>query len=99
MSNYLQRDAQFVRECLPEGTVVPANSDALFLMYAVLMRAKGEHTDASDVHDAWSAWMTSTTPDHKSIKPFVKLDAAIREEDIPFLKAIHGAAIKRSCEE
>lgn len=92
MLNYLQREAALIRECLPAGTSVPDESDSLFLMYAVLLRAKGADTQASDVHDAWSAWMTGTDPDHHSVKPFEELDTATREEDGPFLHAIRHAA-------
>ena len=96
MLNYLQRDAALVRESLPEGTEVPDGADALFLAYAVLMRAKGAETTAADVHDAWSAWMTASDPEHESIVPFGELDEETQREDGPFLAAIRRAAAGRS---
>lgn len=92
MTTYLERDADLIRACLPNGAEAPEGSDELFLMYAVLMRAKGVGTTASDVHDAWSAWMIGVDPGHDSIRPFAELDAKTRGEDGPFLVAIRRAA-------
>lgn len=96
MTTYLQRDADLIKECLPEGTEVPEDADDLFLMYAVLLRAKGHETQASDVHDAWSAWMIRVDPGHESIRAFGELDAGTRQEDGPFLVAIRKAAQRRA---
>lgn len=92
MTTYLEHDADLIRRCLPEGTETPKGSDDLFLVYAVLMRAKGAETQASDVHDAWSAWMIGVDPEHESIRPFSELDVETRGEDDPFLVAIRKAA-------
>lgn len=92
MTAYLERDADLIRSCLPDGAEAPAGSDALFLVYAVLMRAKGAETTAPDVHDAWSAWMIGVDSEHESIRPFAELDANTRGEDGPFLVAIRTAA-------
>jgi hypothetical protein len=56
------------------------------------MRAKGVNSQASDVHDAWAAWMTTIDPDHEAIRPFSDLGPATRAEDSPFLAAIRRAA-------
>ncbi|SLD66911.1 Uncharacterised protein [Mycobacteroides abscessus subsp. abscessus] len=90
--SYLDADAELIRSCLPSGTGVPEDSDDLFVLYAVLMRAKGEGTRAADVHDAWSAWMSRNEPDHESIRPYDQLAPSVQEEDAPFLTAIHSAA-------
>ncbi|MGO2520832.1 MAG: DUF7701 domain-containing protein [Microbacterium sp.] len=95
MMTYLERDAELIRRCLPKGTAVPEDSDGLFLMYAVLLRAKGAEVQASDVHDAWSAWMIGVEPGHESVLPFDELDADTRGEDSPFLVAIRAAAALR----
>lgn len=92
MTNYLQRDAELIQRCLPAGVSTPDDSGGLLLIYAVLMRVKGTETTASDVHDAWSAWMLGVEPDHESIRPFRELDAETRKEDGPFLAAIRRAA-------
>lgn len=94
MTTYLERDANLIRQCLPAGVDAPDNSDELFLMYAVLLRAKGAGTQATDVHDAWSAWMIGVDPGHESIRPFDDLDPETRREDSPFLLAIRAAAAR-----
>lgn len=95
MTTYIERDAELIKECLPQGVDAPEDSDDLFLMYAVLLRAKGTEAEASDVHDAWSAWMLRVDPDHESIRPFDELDLETRGEDGPFLVAIREAASRR----
>ena len=92
---YLDVDAELIRNCLPEGTQVPEDSGDLFILYALLMRAKGEGTQAADVHDAWSAWKSRSEPDHESIRPYHRLAPAIQNEDAPFLTAIRSAARTR----
>ncbi|RIR29878.1 hypothetical protein D2E28_06440 [Mycobacteroides abscessus] len=94
--SYLDADAELIRSCLPTGTGVPGDADDLFILYAVLMRAKGEATQASDVHDAWSAWMSRTEPDHESVRPYDQLAPSVQKEDAPFLIAIRGAARARA---
>lgn len=94
MTTYLERDADLIRQCLPAGVDVPDDSDDLFLIYAVLLRAKGTGTQAADVHDAWSAWMIGVDPGHNSLRPFDDLDPETRGEDSPFLLAIRAAAAR-----
>lgn len=95
MVNYIECDAALIRKRLPEGTEVPDGSDDLFRIYAVLLRSKGTQTTAVDVHDAWSAWMSNSDPEHESITPFSELDSATQAEDGPFLSAIRRAAAYR----
>jgi hypothetical protein len=94
--SYLDIDAELIRSCLPEGTGVPDGSEELFVLYAVLMRVKGKATEAADVHDAWSAWMSRSEPDHESIRPFDQLSPTVQAEDAPFLNAIRQAAEVRN---
>lgn len=96
MTSYLERDADLIRKCLPAGVGAPDDSDELFILYAVLLRAKGVDTQAADVHDAWSAWMLGVDPGHESIRPFDDLDRSTRGEDGPFLLAIRTAARSRA---
>jgi len=94
--SYLDADAELIRSCVPEGTGIPVDPEGLFVLYAVLMRAKGEGTQAADVHDAWSAWMPRTDPAHESIRPYDQLAPSVQEEDAPFLAAIHKAALAQA---
>ena len=94
--SYLDADAELIRSCVPVGTGVPEDSDDLFVLYAVLMRAKGVGTQASDVHDAWSAWMSRREPKHESIRPFGQLSPVVQAGDAPFLTAIRRAAEVRA---
>lgn len=89
---YLDRLADLIRTCLPPGAEPPANSDGLFRIYAVLLRAKGEKVTDEDVHDAWSAWMQTTEADHEALVPFRDLPAKTRAADAPYAQAIRTAA-------
>lgn len=98
MTSYLAQDADLIRAELPAGTEYPDGSENLFLLYAVLMRAKGEAVTAADVHDAWAAWMMGTEVAHRSLVPFERLDPDVQEEDLPYVDAIHRAARRRASE-
>ena len=96
MTSYLTEDASLIRSELPEGANPPADSDGLFVLYAVLMRAKGERVTLSDVHDAWAAWTLTTQGDHISLMPFESLDPVTQHEDSPYVEAIRRAARRRA---
>lgn len=67
----------------------------LFLIYALLARAKGEDVTSEDVHDAWAVWMTAQAENHEALVAFSQLDAATRAEDHPFVAAIRRVARAR----
>jgi len=67
--------------------------DALYRLYALLARVKGTAVTASDVHDAWSAWMLNRGEDHESVVPFEALTPDTQAEDEPFAEAIRKAAL------
>ncbi len=90
--NYLARDAHRIQAALPDGVDAPEDSDSLFLIYAVLLRAKGAAVTAEDVHNAWAAWMAAREPEHDAIRPFAELDPAVRAEDSPYVAAIRRVA-------
>jgi hypothetical protein len=94
--SYLSEDADLIRAELPEGARPPADSDGLFTIYAVLMRAKGENVTPSDVHDAWAAWISCTGDRHKSLVPFESLSQETQQEDYPYVDAIRRAARRRA---
>jgi hypothetical protein len=58
--SYIRAQADLIRSFVAEGG--GQGADLLFLMYAVLLRAKGAGVTASDVHDVWSAWAESEGP-------------------------------------
>lgn len=92
VTNYLAEEAQRIRSFVPRGTSVPDQSDALFLIYAVLVRAKGQLVTNSDIHDAWAAWMSTQNPDHEALRPYSDLDTETRKFDAPFTSAVRAAA-------
>ncbi|MEV6942305.1 hypothetical protein AB0N07_09930 [Streptomyces sp. NPDC051172] len=96
--SYLRADAGLIREFLPLQARPPADADGLFLVYAVLMRAKGEQVTAVDVHDAWAVWTETRNPDHAALVPFDELSPVTQREDEPCVQAIQAAARVRTKE-
>jgi len=86
--NYLAAVASEIRNEVPEDVLPKANTDLLFLMYAVLLLAKGRHVTREDVHNAWTAWMIGRGKDHEAMVEFDRLPRAKQEEDQPFVDAI-----------
>lgn len=90
-TNYLDQLANRIRnhldpEAIPEGPV-----DELFRIYAVLAMVKESAVTREDVHNAWSAWMTSINASHQSIVPFSELDDDVAAQDEPYVVAIRSA--------
>ena len=92
---YLEELAQEIRDQVSPAALPDADTDSLFLLYAVLLLAKGEATSAEDVHNAWACWMVSRGEAHPSLVPFSSLDAETRAEDSPFVVAIRSVARSR----
>lgn len=88
--SYLRDIADRIRSTVPRE-LVPDDADDLFLIYAVLGKAKGAAVTGRDVHDAWTAWMEMRGEDHESMVPFESLPASVRAEDSPFVVAIRAA--------
>ncbi|MER5567209.1 DUF7701 domain-containing protein [Streptomyces goshikiensis] len=89
---YLDPLADLIRACLPPEAEPPEDSAALFRLYAVLLKAKGEQVTDEDVHDAWSAWMQSVDSTHPALVPFGELLPETRAFDAPYAQAIRAAA-------
>jgi hypothetical protein len=89
--NYLERLAAEIERRVPEDRLPDGDTRQLFLMYAVLARAKGDAVAAEDVHDAWTAWMTLSDAGHDALVEYDRLDAETRGEDDVFLEAIRAA--------
>lgn len=90
--NYLSELADAIRAEVPQNLLPEEDSDLLFLLYAVLLLAKGVSVTTEDVHNAWSAWMTSLGQEHRSLVPFAQLSAETQAEDTPFVEAIRLVA-------
>ena len=90
--NYLDNLAARIRAAVPADKLPDDDTRALFRTYAVLLLAKGDAVDASDVHNAWSAWMLDRDPTHESLVPFDELPADASRQDEPYLAAIRHAA-------
>ena len=89
--SYLDELAVRIRDEVPEAERGETALD-LFRLYAVLALAKGKFVEASDVHNAWVAWMQDRQPNHEALEPFEKLDKETREADSPFVLAIRSVA-------
>jgi hypothetical protein len=94
--NYLQVIADEIKAHVSVESIPREDTDALFLIYASLLLAKGCAVTAKDVHDAWGAWMSRTNPTHESLQPYDQLSEATRKEDSPFLAAILNVARQRN---
>ena len=93
---YLDEDAALIRAALPSNAEPPENSEALFRLYAVLLRVRGDQVSLADVHDAWSAWKAVDEPTHPAIVPFEQLPLETQEQDRPYVEAIRAVAKRRS---
>lgn len=77
---------------VPDDLLPDEDSDLLFLMYAVLLLAKGADVTREDVHNAWVAWMTHRGQDHESLVTFKDLPLETQAEDGPYVLAIRRVA-------
>ncbi len=90
--NYLDDIAQRIKWEVPPDLLPEGDTDLLFRMYAILALSLGEKVEATNVHDAWSAWMSQSNLEHNSIEPFEKLPADVQAQDEPFADAIKKVA-------
>jgi len=91
---YLQTAAQAIKSEVPADKLPKANTDTLFLIYAVLMFAKGQAVTREDVHNAWTAWATHIGKDSNSLVPFDELSPDVQARDQPFVDAITTVATR-----
>ncbi len=93
---YLDLAAKEIRRHVPEKVLPDGDTELLFRLYAVLLLAKGADVTTADVHNAWSAWMQTTHPDHQSLRPFEELDPETQAADEPYAAAIRAASRTRT---
>ncbi len=91
-SSYIADIAAQIRATVPPELLPAGDTDELFLIYAVLVLAKGDRVDPRDIHNAWAAWMSTEDPSHESIVPYEELPADVLREDTPFLNAVRKVA-------
>jgi hypothetical protein len=92
---YLLELAGEIKDEVSRDLLPSDDSDLLFLIYAVLVLAKGSSVGPEDVHNAWAAWMIHLGKQHESLVPFADLSPSTRAEDDPFVEAIHRVAARR----
>jgi hypothetical protein len=92
--NYLERIAEEIRHEIPADALPDADTDDLFLLYAVLLLTRGADTTPEDVHNAWTAWMTARGEHHPSMVPFSELPNETQAEDSVFVDAIRRVALR-----
>lgn len=93
---YLDSDARLIKSLVSAEASPPEGADDLFVLYALLMRVKGDQVTAENVHDAWSVWMRTRDPLHPALVPFEDLSPQARAADIPYVEAIRKAFSHRS---
>ncbi len=89
---YLDNIAARIRAHIPTDRMPDGDADALLRLYAVLLRAKGSSVTQSDIHDAWSAWMSMRDNKHESLVAYKDLPSEVRNEDRIFAIAVRRAA-------
>lgn len=93
---YLEEIASEIHDAVPTYALPDEDTSELFLMYAVLLLAKGESVSREDVHNAWVAWMNARGGTHESMVPFDELPPETQAEDSPFVMAIRRVAGERA---
>lgn len=96
--NYLEKLADDIRHQVSPDALPGGESTSLFLLYAVLLLAKGETVTREDVHNAWVAWMTTKREPHESMVRFNELSNETKDEDSPYVEAIRKVARARERE-
>ncbi len=89
---YLDDIAAKIRHHVPNDSMPDEDSEDLFRLYAVLLRAKGATVTQSDIHDAWSAWMVKHDTNHVSLVAYEQLPDDVRAQDRVFAAAVIKAA-------
>lgn len=91
---YLEDIAQRIRRHIPADRMPDEDAEELLLLYAVLVRAKGADVTESDIHDAWSAWISKRDKSHESLVTYEDLPSEVREQDGVFASAVRRAALE-----
>ena len=95
---YLDALAADIKAAVPPDALPEEDTKDLFVLYAVLLLAKGEDVTGADVHNAWVAWMEARGQEHESMVSFSELPSETRGEDSPFVLAIRKVARRANAE-
>ncbi len=90
--SYLEELADEIRSAVPRDVLPSEDTKDLFVLYAVLLLAKGEKVSGEDVHNAWVAWKITRGEHRDSMVPFAELPLDTQAEDAPFVVAIRQIA-------
>jgi hypothetical protein len=94
LSSYLEQLAAEIQAEIDPALIPRGDTTSLWRIYAVLVRAKGADVQASDVHDAWTAWALVEKPDHGALLPFEQLDHTAQAKDEPYVAALRRVAAR-----
>ncbi len=89
---YLDVVAKDIWSEVPKDALPDEDAADLFLIYAVLLLAKGQDVTQEDVHNAWVAWMSGRRAGHETMIPYGDLPPDAQSEDSPFVTAIRVVA-------
>lgn len=94
VDSYLTGDARRIRTLahpeIPKASPLPP----VYLIYAVLLRAKGTSVEDEDVHDAWAAAKEIAADDSASLVPYEFLTDEEQLKDRVYADAIRIAAVE-----
>lgn len=98
MTNYIEtirRDlaAEVLARC-PGWDI--AETPSLLDSYALLVLAVGEAVTSELVHDAWSIWSNTISPEHRYLIPFALLPTEVQQRDEVGRDAIATVAARRT---
>lgn len=93
MTDYLTDRAHLIYNYAEDDDVPSPQEYGLYLAYALLSFAKGTHTTASDVHDAYTLWQLTTFPEPRYAVPFEELPPDVQALDDKYVEAIHRASV------
>ena len=83
--NYIEKVKNLLEaELKMKGT----DYEDLLDVYGLLVLTVGKNCTNKNIHDAWSIWQNKTQPEHRSLKPFMKLTKKVQDLDEPYRQAV-----------
>jgi len=91
VTTYIDEIAKRIEASLDSKDRPKSNGHELYRLYALLALVKGRDVSLSDVHNAWSVWISASQPEHPALIPFEDLNEEQRMQDAPYAAAIRSA--------